>query len=385
MSRGFLLLVALVLAGCAAQRPQMTAAEARALVTSYMPASLSDKEGWAADIYTPMAVLEIPLTPDNICAILSVTEQETGFKVDPPIPNLAKLSWAEIERQRERLGIPKLVLDAALSLESRNGKSYRQRIDAARTERELSDAFEDMIDRVPLGRTVFADRNPVRTGGPMQVGVAFAIAHARTRQYPYPVHESMRGEVFTRRGGMYFGIAHLLDYSAPYDRYIYRYADFNAGHYASRNAAFQGALAQLTGTKLALDGDLVRSGQARDAPPGETEAAARSLARELGMDAAQIRRDLEQGKSRNFERTELYRRVFELADRRNARPVPRALVPAIELQSAKFTRKLTTQWFAERVVARHRQCLARHGKVAFSLLTTSQPACSTSDTEGCPQ
>ena len=385
MSRGILLLLALALAGCAAQRPQMTAAEARALVTSYMPASLSDKEGWAADIYTPMAVLEVPVTPDNICAILSVTEQETGFKVDPPIPNLAKLSWAEIERQRERVGIPKLVLDAALSLESRNGKSYRQRIDAAKTERELSDVFEDMIDRVPLGRTFFADRNPVRTGGPMQVSVAFAMAHARARQYPYPVHESMRDEVFTRRGGMYFGIAHLLDYPAPYDRYLYRYADFNAGHYASRNAAFQAALAQLTGATLALDGDLVRSGQARDAPPGETEAAARSIARELGIDAAQIRRDLEQGKSRAFERSGLYHRVFELADRRGGKPAARAVVPAIELQSAKFTRRLTTQWFAERVVARHRQCLARHGKVAFNLLTASQSACSTSDAGACPQ
>src|SRR5688500_3378621 len=212
ISRWLLLLLAIgALAGCAGQRPQITAAEGRAMVASYMPASLGDKEGWAADIYTPMAVLEIPLTPDNICAILSVTEQESGFKVDPPIPNLAKLSWDEIERQRERIGIPKLVLDAALALESRNGKSYRQRIDAAKTERELSDVFEDMIDRVPLGRTFFGDRNPVRTGGPMQVSVALAIAHAKTRQYPYPVHESMRDEVFTRRGGMYFGIAHLLD------------------------------------------------------------------------------------------------------------------------------------------------------------------------------
>ena len=46
----------------------------------------------------------------------------------------------------------------------------------------------------------------------------------------------------------------------------------------------------------------------------------------------------------------------------NARTVlntARAVVPAIDLQSAKFTRKLTTEWFADRVVARHRQCLAR--------------------------
>ena len=349
----------LLLGGCAAQRPQMTAAEGRAMIAAHLPSNLSDKDGWAADIYTPMAVLELPLTPDNICAILSVTEQESGFKADPAVPNLGKLAWAEIERQREKVGIPAIALDAALSIKSKTGASYRQRIDAAKTERELSDIFEEMIDRVPLGRTFFAHRNPVRTGGPMQVSVAFAIEHAKEKRYPYPVVESIRDEVFTRRGGMYFGIAHLLDYPAPYDRYRYRYADFNAGHYASRNAAFQGALAEASGRKLALDGDLVRAGASRDTPPGETEAAARSIARELGMEAAEIRRDLEQGKGRGFESTQLYRRVFELAERKGGKPVARAVVPSIELQSAKFTRKLTTEWFADRVVARHRQCLAR--------------------------
>ena len=90
ISRGLFLAAAVVLAGCAGQRPQVTASEGRAMVASYMPATLGDKDGWAADIYTPMAVLEIPLTPDNICAILSVTEQESGFKVDPVVPNLSR-------------------------------------------------------------------------------------------------------------------------------------------------------------------------------------------------------------------------------------------------------------------------------------------------------
>jgi hypothetical protein len=350
----------LALVGCAGPRPQMTAADGRALIAAYLPPKLADKEGWAADIYTPMAVLEIPLTPDNICAVVSVTEQESGFQADPAVPNLGRISLAEIEKRRERYGVPQMVVEAALSLKSKTGATYRERIEAARTERQLSDVFEEMIDRVPMGRTFFAEHNPVRTGGPMQVSIAYSIAHAKAKRYPYTITESIRDEVFTRRGGLYFGIAHLLDYPAPYERYLYRYADYNAGHYASRNAAFQQAVATVTGMKLALDGDLVRSGST----PGETEAAVRTLSRELGMDNAQIHHDLEQERGPDLERTRLYQRIFELADRRSGKPLARAVVPVIELQSAKITRPLTTQWFAERVVARHRQCLTRHGKSA---------------------
>ena len=62
----------------------------------------------------------------------------------------------------------------------------------------------------------------------------------------------------------------------------------------------------------------------------------------------------------------LYRRVFEMAEAKAGKPLPRAVVPRIQLQSAKFTRAFTTENFAQRVVQRHRACLARGGKVAAS-------------------
>ena len=353
------ILLLAILAGCAAPRPQLPASEARTLIARYVPPSVPDREGWAADIYTPMAVLGIPVTPENVCAVVAVTEQESGFHVDPAIPNLPAIARAELERRREKMGIPQLVLDASLSLKSSNGRTYRERLDHARTERELSDIYEDLIGRVPLGRTFLESRNPVRTGGPMQVSVAFARAQAAEKPYPYAVVESLRDEVFTRRGGLYFGIAHLLDYPAAYERYVYRFADFNAGRYASRNAALQAALALLAGRPLALDGDLVPGEKPRDGKPGATESAALVLAPELGMPPAEIHAALALEGRPELESTAFYRKVFAFADARNGKPLPRAVLPEIELDTPKTTRKLTTRWFAERVAARHRQCLAR--------------------------
>ena len=363
--------LAALLAGCASNeitrspepRP-LTAAEGRALVSRLLPPNVPDRAGWATDIYAAIAALQIPPTTDNVCAAIAVTEQESSFRADPAVPGLSSIAWKEIDKQSEKVGVPRLVVRAALLLTSPDGRSYSDRLDAVKTEKQLSEIFEDFIGMVPMGKTFFTDRNPVRTGGPMQVSIAYAESHAASKSYPYPVTGTIRHEVFTRRGGMYFGIAHLLDYPASYDSHIYRFADFNAGHYASRNAAFQSAVTLLTGVPLALDGDLLRYEKGRPAEaPGNTELAARVLAGRIDMSAAQIRRDLELGRSHAFEKTRLHARVFALADRASGKPVPRAVLPRILLQSPKITRKLTTEWFANRVDTRYRQCLQRGADV----------------------
>jgi hypothetical protein len=357
--------VAVVLAGCAtteqegaATRP-MTASEGRALIVRLLPESVGDRNGWATDIYAAFASLDLPANADNFCAAIAVIGQESGFTADPPVPGLAKIARAEIDKRRESAGIPKFALDAALALPSTDGRSYGERLDAVKTERQLSLLYEDFIDRVPFGKALLADRNPVRTGGPMQVSIAFAETFSAEKPYPYPIGESIRHEVFTRRGGVYFGVAHLLDYPAPYSRQIHRFADFNAGQYASRNAAFQQAVTQASGVPLALDGDLLRYERGEPArEPGSTELAVRVLARRMDVGNDEIRRDLASGKGAGLERTKVYLRVFGLVDA-PGNPAPRAVLPRIPLSSPKITRPLTTDWFANRVQARYEACLAR--------------------------
>ncbi|MFZ4535988.1 DUF1615 domain-containing protein [Propionivibrio sp.] len=331
----------------------------RAQIASLLPTNTVDRPGWAVDIHAAFVALEIKPNLQNICAVIAVTEQESSVRADPSVPNLGRIAWEEIDRRAERLGVPKFAVHVALKLSSPTGKSYGERIDAVTTERELSEIFEDFIAMVPLGKRLLADWNPVRTGGAMQVSIAFAERHVQEHPYPFSTTNSIRHEVFTRRGGMYFGIAHLLGYPATYDKLIYRFADFNAGRYASRNAAFQNAASLASGKPLDLDGDLLRQGDDDTAKPGSTELAVRSISKALDMNHQAIRRALEQGGSQEFDRTLLYTRMFELADRLERQPLPRALIPRIVLHSPKITRKLTTEWFATRVDERHRRCLVR--------------------------
>lgn len=358
----WLLLTVLAGGGCATQQvqtPTRSPADVRAqLETLLLPAGVEDRAGWASDIQAAFQLLDIPPSSENLCAALAVTAQESTFNPDPPVPNLSKIAREEIYRRAAGLKVPQLLVRAALQLRSASGATYAERLDAVRTEGELNTLYQELVDKVPLGRRLLAGSNPVRTGGPMQVSIDFAERHAREHGYPYPTGGSIRDEVFTRRGGMYFGIAHLLGYPSSYERHLYRYADFNAGWYASRNAAFQAAVAAATGIPLALDGDLVLHGAA-DGRVGATEAATRSLGSLIGMSDDAIARSLQQGDRLEFERTDLYQRVFALAEKMQGRPLPRAVIPRITLDSPKITRKLTTEWFATRVEERYRTCINR--------------------------
>ena len=350
-----------LIAGCAsgppaAAPPATSPVQDRAVIEKSLPRTTSDRTGWAIDMYAAYTVLGIAPTHENICAVVAVIEQESGFHVDPVIPGLRAIAWREIDSRAERAGVPRLIVHTALQLKSRTGRSYSDRIDAARTERDLSSIYDDFIGAVPLGPTLFADRNPVRTRGPMQVNVAFAEQFSAAKPYPYPVKSSIAEELFTRRGSVYFGTAHLLAYPASYDAYLYRFADFNAGQYASRNAAFQRAVGSASGIPVVPDGALLpHGGDAKGT--GSTELAIRSLGKKLNMGDGAIHNALEQSKTAEFEQTQLYRGIFNLADRAEGRPLPRASIPRIELHGPKIVRHLTTEWYAHRVDQRFQRCL----------------------------
>jgi len=355
--------ILVLLGGCAAEKPETTPAlntgDAKALIQQSLPRNTADRAGWTTDIYGAFTVLTVTPTHENICAVVAVIAQESGFQVDPVVPNLGVIARKEIESRAGRAHVPLVLVNGVLQLKSPSGRTYGERIDAARTEKDLSDAYEDFIAAVPLGKELFADRNPIRTRGPMQVNVAFAEQFSAATPYPYPVGSSIADELFTRRGSVYFGIAHLLDYRAPYDRFLYRFADFNAGQYASRNAAFQNAISVASGVPLIADGALLPHDSGANGP-GDTELALRALAPRLKMSNGAIHSALLDGKTKGFESTPLYQRVFAMADQRAGVTQPRAQVPRIKLAGPKIKRSLTTDWYAHRVDDRFKRCLAAH-------------------------
>jgi hypothetical protein len=220
--------------------------EGSALLDKLLPRGIPARREWHGDIMTAFTHLKIPYAPQYFCAVLAVAEQESGFNPDPVVPNLSKIVWGQIEERRQKYFIPSLVVDAAMLKKSPNGQTYKERVNALRTKKQMNALFEDMIRELPFGQTIFEHKNPIRDGGPMQVSVAFAETQVRAWPYPYS-YTSLRDEVFNLRGSVYFGTAILLQYPISYPDMVYRFADYNAGRYASRNAAFQQAVQHLSG------------------------------------------------------------------------------------------------------------------------------------------
>ncbi|HHQ4552099.1 TPA: DUF1615 domain-containing protein [Aeromonas veronii] len=327
-------------------------ADMKSRIVRFLPRHVVDKQGWANDVVTALTTQGVTVNDHNVCTVLAVAEQEATYQADPVVPGLGKIAWKEINSRAAKLLIPEFMVRAALSINSPTGKSYAERIDKLRTEREMSEIFEDMISMLPMGKTLFGNMNPVHTGGPMQVSIAFAEANARG--YPYPIKGSIRHEVFTRRGGIWFGTKHIFGYEAEYPDTLYRFADFNAGWYASRNAAFQAAVSRLSSKTLALDGDLIRYDSDL---PGNTELAVYTLANRVNMSKQAIHQSLKLGDTAEFAETDLYHRIFTLSDKQAGKRLPRAILPGIQLKSPKITRNLTTAWFAKRVDDREQRCV----------------------------
>jgi Protein of unknown function (DUF1615) len=374
----FILVLLLGFSHAVAQSPELSISETTRLIQSTRK-TVVDPKGWAIDLLDVLRSQNQPASHENICAAIAIIDQESNFVADPSVTGLGALAEKTLRAKMDRIPIlGRVALQFLETTPSRND-SYMERIRSARTERDLDMTYRSMVDDASkrasltfvvqsgLLNQMIEDRNDINTIGSMQVSVRFAIENAKQRRWlPMSLNDvySVRDELYTRRGGMYYGVLQLLGYESGYNRKIYRFADYNAGRYASRNAAFQNIISKLSKTNLVKDGDLLLYD--KDKRPlktiSQSEKTLRSIIANyhLGFDDKQLRSDLMKEKDADFPATQIYLTLRDLYARQTKQPANFAEIPKIELNSPKIRHHMTTRNFAESVDRRYQKCVGKN-------------------------
>lgn len=368
------LLCAVILSGCDAVKQTITDKPtlSDAQIAKLIPKRVKNAKLWAADISDIFDELSIPKTTQNICTAIAVIDQESNFHADPSVPNLGNAALKAIDDKLEdKLGKNMAsVFRTMLETRPTPENNFIKQIKAVKTEKQLDELYREIFDYFaktykvsPLtnitrlsGQGIDERINPVTTLGSMQVHIDYARAHRRASMSD----RDLRADLYTRYGGLYYGIHRLMMYRAEYDKPLYRFADYNSGVYSSRNAAFQQRIATLSGDTLAIDGDLLLY---KDGSPlskiSDTEAATIRLLANAAkpVSARQIRADFKKEKTSAFEQTATYRAVGEMFTDKFGRAPAYAIMPKVVISGPKLSQDFDTNWFATRVDKRYQTCM----------------------------
>ena len=319
----------------------------------------ADAQAWVTDVLSSLDTVGMVRTNESACAVMAVIEQESGYKEDPAVPGLSNLLANKIKKMEENLAV-KLALEVRLNQPMNSGKTFREGISLVKTERDLASWYSEFTASKYLGPLL--DRfgkgvdDVVGTVGSMQVSIDYA---RRVAAQLGQSSMNMRETLYTRKGGVLFGTAHLFYYPTHYEQMIYRFADYNAGHYASRNAGFQAMVAKLSGKPLSADGDLIAHDAVQPNTTSQTQTALQQLfaKKAPNISTLTIAQDLALEKTLEFEQSTTYLTVTQLYRQKYGALITEQ-IPRISLKSEKITRNLTTEWYANSVNRRYQQCLA---------------------------
>ncbi|WP_370458964.1 DUF1615 family protein [Aggregicoccus sp. 17bor-14] len=358
--------------------PRLTAELAARLLPPRVPAA--EREGWSRDVLAALDAHELPPDAPHLCGVFAIIEQESGFQANPVVPELPRIVREGLEAKAKKLGpLGRPALERMLAGKA-PGQSltFAQRLERVRTERDLDLVFRELLEyhrhahpftfgaanvlNALFGSQSFEDMNPITTAGSMQVSVRWAQELAEQR---HQSTDTVRDELYTRHGGVFYGTARLWGYEAAYAEPLYRFADYNAGPYSSRNAALQAQLNTLLGLQLLEDGDLL----AYDVDGRPSREDSRTLlafvafARRFApstLSEGRVRRDLEREKTRELEETETWRTLKAVYARIQGEPAPYAQLPDVSLKSPKLKQERSTAWFARSVDTRYAACQERY-------------------------
>lgn len=358
------------------------------------PEDAAERAGkWLDAINLAFSELKVPCRDEAFLVLVLTTIQlESAVTVDPALenPNLAELFTYQLAQYRRENPVAGRLLNysglddalrAKLAADTRTGHVRTERALGRYVENDLRVWLEGYLRThyfLPEGVARYAAEqgmpNPVRTIGPMQVNLRKAFENARARGEPVRSEAQMREWLFGPRTALARGVKEgvyqlwrIYHYyrrrlSAP-DAVRFTTADYNAGEFSSRNAAFQDQVAVLTRRKLALDGDLLVYQDGRPAErASNTEAAVITLLSEYA--APNVRRDLLLEKTEAFTATHTARTVCALFRKRTGEPCAAAVVPVDATNAVarvKLGRDYTPVNYSRAYVHRWSQNLERFG------------------------
>jgi hypothetical protein len=356
--------------------PRVTVEQAAKLV----PPDEKDREGWAEDVMAALEAHRLYPSAEAVCSVLAVIEQESGFESNPPVAGLARIVQQRLDAYADKLGPlgPPAVKALLEGKAPGQTQTFEQRLKLVRTERDLDRIFRELLEfyeteypksyaAAQIASTLFKstrleDLNPITTAGSMQVSVKFSADLAGGDEQAM---QRVREELYTRGGGVYYGTARLLGYEAHYDDPIYRFADYNAGFYASRNAALQAQVSRLTGINLVTDGDLLaydKQGEPLDQDSNSLKALLAFRQRYASDDLSErrVRKDALQEKELAFEETDTWNAIKRAYQEVTGETPVYAQLPTVVIRSPKMSSERSTAWFAQSVNRRYQKCMARY-------------------------
>ena len=370
------------LTGCARNRrpepplpPRVTVEQAVQLV----PPDVKEREGWAEDVLAALEAHRLHPSAEAVCSVLAVIEQESGFEPNPAVPGLARIVEQKLEAYADKLGPlgPPAIKGLLEGRAPGETQTFQQRLGKVKTERDLDRIFRELLEyyetefpktfaAAQLASALFKstrleDLNPITTAGSMQVSVRFSEELAGGDEHAL---RRVREELYTRGGGVYYGTARLLGYTAHYTEPIYRFADYNAGFYASRNAAVQEQVSRLTGIKLVPDGDLLMYDKNEEPLDQDSNSLKALLAfRERyaqDLSERRVRKDALHEKELEFEETDTWNAIKSAYQEVTGETPAYAQLPTVSIRSPKITGEKSTVWFARNVDRRYQRCMARY-------------------------
>ena len=359
--------------------PQLKAEQ----ISRVIPSRVQQRDSWAQDIYNITEQLGIPQNKENVCTIVAVVDQESNFVADPKVAGLGEKAVKEVQDRLEEKFTDKLgekiggtvagYFQDVLKNQPSPNDNYLSRMRKVQTERELDELYREIFNYMAkhyhvsaltgaaklVGQDIGEKMNPITTLGSMQVHIGYAKEHKRQSGNV----ASLRTDLYSQEGGLYYGIHRLMMYPAHYDKPIYRFADYNSGRYSSRNAAVQMMVNTLSETQLSLDGDLLlydKDGGVRlSKSQTEQELIHVFAAAHVLLTPRQIRQDLKKEKEQNFEKTETYNTLIKLYSEKTGKQPPYAIMPEVVISGPKLSRDYNTNWFATRVNGRYQTCMQR--------------------------